>query len=98
MNLDEFFFEQPDEFVVLLDGLHRLDKHGLSAGACAVDDALYAAFLLDLDWDDEALAADGDEFVLNRAAFGEMAQISAERFLDGAALLFNVAADACQFG
>ena len=98
MNLAELFFEQADQFVVLLDGFQRLDEDGLAAGAGAVDHALHAAFLLDFDGDDEALAADGDQFVLHRAAFGEAAKISAERFLDGAALLFDFAADAGEFG
>ena len=94
MNLDELFFEQADEFVVLLDGFKRLDVDGLAAGAGAVDDALHAAFLLDFDGDHETLAADGDEFVLDGAAFGEAAQVAAQRILNGAALLFDLAADA----
>ena len=98
MNLGEFFFQQADEFVVLLDGFEGLDEDGLAAGAGAVDYALHAALLLDFDGDDEAFAADGDEFVLHGAAFGEAAQISAQRFLDGAALLFDFAADAGEFG
>ena len=64
----------------------------------AVDDALHAALLLDLDGDDEALAADGDQFVLHGAAFGEAAEIAAQRFLNGAALLLDLAADAGEFG
>jgi hypothetical protein len=63
-----------------------------------VNYALDAAFLLDLDGDDEAFAADGDEFVLHGAAFGEAAEISAEGILDGAALSFDFAADAGEFG
>ena len=63
------FIQQPHQFVVLFDRLQRLDKHGLSAGTGAVDDALHPAFLFDLDWDDEAFAADRDQFVLHRAAF-----------------------------
>ena len=57
-----------------------------------------AALLLDLDGNDEALAANGDEFVLHGAAFGEAAEVSAQRFLDRAALFFDLAADASQFG
>ena len=63
-----------------------------------MDHALHAAFLLDFYGDDEAFAADGDQFVLHRAAFGEAAQISAQRFLNGAALLFDFAANAREFG
>lgn len=60
VNLGEFFVHQTDEFVVLLDGFKRLDEDGLTARAGAVDDALHATFLLDLDGNDEAFAADRD--------------------------------------
>ena len=98
MDFRQLLFEQANEFVVLLDGFQRLDEYGLAAGAGAVDDSLHAAFLLDLYGDDEAFAADGDQFVLDRAAFGEAAQVSAERFLNRATLPFDFAADASQFG
>jgi hypothetical protein len=54
-------------------------------------------FCSTLDRDDEALAADGDQFILHRAAFGEFAQIAAQRFLNLPLLLFDLAADAAQF-
>src|SRR5277367_548323 len=98
MNLGELFVEQADEFVILLDGFQGFDVDGLAAGAGAVNYALDAAFLLNFDGDDEAFAADGDEFVLHGAAFGEAAEISAEGVLDGAALFFYFAADASEFG
>ena len=63
-----------------------------------MDYALHAAFLLDFDGDDEAFAADGDEFILHRAAFGEAAQIAAQGFLNRAALLFDLATNARQLG
>ena len=71
MNLRLLFLQHPHQFVVLLDGLQRLDEHGLAARTRAVDHALHAAFLLDLYWDDKALPADGDELVLHRAALGQ---------------------------
>ncbi len=98
VNLRELLFEQANEFVILLDGFHWLDENRLTAGTGTVDDALDAAFLLDLDGDDEALSADGDEFVLHGAAFGEAAQVSAQGFLNGATLLFHFAADAGKLG
>ena len=70
VNLDELFFEQADQFIVLLNRFQRFDEYGLAAGTGSVDYALHAAFLLDLHRDDEALAADGDELVLHGAAFG----------------------------
>ena len=98
MNFGQLFFEQADQFVVLLDGFEGLDENGLAAGAGAVHDALHAALLFDFDGDDEAFAADGDEFVLHGAAFGEAAQISAQGFLNRAALFFDLAANAREFG
>ena len=80
VNFGQLFFEQADEFVVLLDGFEGLDENGLAAGAGAVNDAVDAALLLDFDGDDEAFAADGDEFVLQGAAFGETAEVAAKRF------------------
>ena len=94
MNLNQFFFQQAHQFVVLFDRLQRLNEDRLPAGARSVDYALHAAFLLDLYGDDETFAADGDELVLHRAAFGEAAQISAQRFLNRAALPFDLAANA----
>jgi hypothetical protein len=93
-----FVFEQADKLVVLLDGFQRLDKDGLAAGTGAVDDALDAALLLDLDRDDEAVAADSDQFVLQGIAFREAAKITAQRVLDGAALLLDLAADGGEGG
>ncbi len=98
MDFGEFFVEEADEFVVLLDGFEGFDVDGLAARAGAVNYALDAAFLLDFDGDDEAFAADGDEFVLDGAAFGETAQISTQGILDGAALSLDFAADADELG
>ena len=72
------FFEEADEFVVLLDGFEWLDVDGLAGGAGSVDDAGDAAFLFGFDGDDEAVAADGDEVVLRLAVGGEAAQGGAE--------------------
>src|SRR5208282_2012174 len=97
MNLGLFLIEQADQFVVLLDGFERLDEDRLSAGTGAVHDALYASFLLNFDWDNETLAADGDQFVLHGAAFGEFPQVAAQRVLDLALLLLDLAANAAEF-
>ena len=98
VNLALLVFEQADEFVVLLDGFQRLDEDGLAAGTGSVDDALDAALLLGFDGDDEAVATDGDQLVLQGVALGEAAEIAAQRVLDGAALLFDFAADGGQGG
>ena len=88
------FFQQTDKVVVLLNGFQRLNEHGLTAGAGAVHHAIDALALLGLYGNDKALTADGDEFVLDGAAFRQPPQIAAQRFLDHALLLLYVAADA----
>ncbi len=98
VDLALLVFEEADEFVVLLDGFQGLDEDGLAAGAGSVDDALDAALLLGFDGDDEAVAADGDQLVLQGVAFGETAEIAAQRLLDGAALLLDFATDGGQGG
>jgi hypothetical protein len=82
MDLDQFFFQQADQFVVLLDGFQRFDENGLSAGACAMDYALNTALLLGLNGDDESLAADRYELVLHCAVIGQAAQKAAKGILD----------------
>lgn len=63
-----------------------------------MDDSGDLAFELSFDGDDEAVAADGDEFVLGAAAVGEGAKRLAEAVLDGAVLALHGAADAAEFG
>ncbi len=98
MNLSQLFVEQAYQFVILLDRFQRLDEHGLAAGTCAMHHALHAAFLFNFHGDNKALAADGYQFVLHGAALGQLAQISAQRLLNLAPLLFDVAANSRQFG
>ena len=97
MDLREFFIEHPYQFVVLLDGFKRFDKYSLSARTGAVHHALYTPFLFHLDRNYKALAADGNQIILHRAAFGKFSEVAAERVLDKALLLFHVATDSCQF-
>src|ERR1035441_5339119 len=98
MDFGLFLIQQANQFVVLLDGFERLDKDGLSAGTGSVHDSLDAAFLLDFHRDHETLATDGDQFVLHGAALGEFAQVTAQRLLNLTLLLFNLAAEAAEFG
>src|SRR5579875_1803329 len=53
---------------------------------------LHSAALLHLDGDHKALAANGDQFFLQRAALRKPPQISLQRLLDGSLLLLDVAA------
>ncbi len=98
MNLGLLFFDEADEFVVLLDGFERLDVDGLAGGTGAVDDAGDAALELAADGDDEAVAADGDEVFLGGAVAGKLAQCGAKGFFDDALLALLLAADAAEFG
>ena len=54
------------------------DEHSLSAGTGSMHHAADPLALLGLDRDHEALAADSDEFVLHRAAFGQPPQVAAQ--------------------
>ena len=94
VNLGLFFVKQAHQFVVLLDGFERLDENGLPAGTGSVNHALDAAFLFDFDGNNETLATDGDQFVLDSAAFRQPAEITTQRFLNEAFLFFDIAADA----
>src|SRR5580704_7786514 len=98
MNFSLLFIQQAHEVVVLLNGLDGFDEDRLAARTTAMDHARNAALLLDLDRDHEALAADGDEFVLDGATFGEAPQVAAQRILNGAALLFDLTTNAGEFG
>ncbi len=52
--------------------------------------------LFDLHGDDEAFAANSNEFVLHRPALGESAQVALQRVLNVAALLFRLTPNARQ--
>lgn len=94
MDFGLLFIEETDQVIVLLDGFDGLDKDGLPARAGTVHHPRNSALLLDLHGDDEALAANSDEFVLQGAALGEPAQVAAQGILNGSFLLVDVAADA----
>ena len=98
MNFRQLFFQQPPQLVVLLDRLQRLDEYSLPARTGSVHHSLHAPLLLDLHGDDKAFAADGHQFILHRAAFRQPPQVSAQRFLNRAPLLFDLATNARQFG
>ncbi len=92
------FFQQAHQLVVLLDGLQRFDKHRLSAGTGAMDDSLHPPLVLGFHGNDKAFAANGNQFFLQRSAFGEPPQIAAQRFLDQPALTLDFAANPAQDG
>ena len=64
MDLGLLFLDEADQFVVLFDGLERLDVNRLPRGAGAVDHAADAPLELAADGNDEAVAADGDKVFL----------------------------------
>ena len=98
MNFGLLFIEQANKFVVLLDGFERFDEDGCAGGGRAVNDARNFAFEFGFDWDDEAVATDGDEIVLSAAAFAEAAERFSEALFDGAVLTLHGAADAAELG
>ncbi len=69
VHLAHLLFGQPHQFVVEVDGFQRLDEQSVAAGARAVNDAIQLAALPGDDGNDEALVADGDEFLLQHAIF-----------------------------
>ncbi len=93
MNLGLLFIQQPDELIVLLDSFKRFNKDGLPAGTCAMHDALHPPFLFNLHGDDKALSANCDQFILHSSAFGQAAQVTAERLLNLTTLFFSFAAN-----
>ena len=98
MHLSLLLLQQAHQFVVLLDGLQRLHKNRLAAGADAMHYAIHAPLLLDLYRDHEALAAYGYKLLLHCAFAGEPPQVAAQRFLNRALLLFDFAAHGGQLG
>src|SRR5271166_485337 len=59
--------------------------------------ALHAPAVFHFHRNHEAFAANGDQFLLHGAAVGKPPQVRAQRLLDGALLLFNLATDTRQF-
>ena len=96
MDFAGFFFGEADEFVVEVDGFHRLDEEGVAAAAGSVDDSVDAAFAAGDNRDYKTVVADGDEIFLQRAVGLMGAQEAFERVLDGLALLLDLAAEAAE--
>ena len=94
VDLGLLVVQQPHQVVVLLDGLQRLDEDGLPARRRSVGHALHAPTLFDLHRDHEAIPANRDQLVLHGPALREPAQVAAQRFLNRAFLLLDVAPDA----
>src|SRR6185369_8963195 len=85
------------QFVVLLNGLERLKEDGLSARTRPVYHALNSSLLFGFNWDHEAFPANRDQFILNRAAFGQTPQVAPQRLLDQPPLFLDLTPDATQF-
>src|SRR6185312_8953258 len=88
MDFRLFLFDEAHQLVVLLDGFKRLDVNRLSRRTGAVNHAGDAALELAAHRNDEALAADGDQFVLRGSFAGELAQSGAQALLDDPLLAF----------
>ena len=96
VNLRLFLIQQAHQLIVLLDGFQRFHKDGLPARTGAVHHALHAPFLFHLHRNHKALAPDGHQLILNRATLRQAAKITAQRFLNRSALLFDLAANPCE--
>ncbi len=69
VDLAKFFFFQMNQFIVEVNGFQRLDKHGGSAAAGSVDDAVDLALSSGDNRHNKAIVANGDEIFLQRAVF-----------------------------
>ena len=98
MHLGLFLVKQADQFVVLLDGLKRLNVDRLPAAARAVHHSRNTALPLRLYGNHEAFAADGDEIFLRRALAGKAPQRLPQAALDRPLLPLDLTADALQVG
>src|SRR5207302_5028603 len=98
MNLGLLFIEEPNQLVVLLDGLKRFNKYGLSRRRRTVNDAGDSSFELGFDRNNKSFAADGDEIILGAAAFAQAAQGFPQALFDRMMLAFDRSADAAEFG
>ena len=95
-NFAHLFFGEAHQLVIQVDGLDGLDEQGGAAGAGAVDDAIELAALAGDDGHDEALVADGDEFLLQNALIAVGTEKALERLLNGALLALDIAAQAVE--
>ncbi len=89
MDFARFFFGQAHQFVVEVDGFERLDEKGVPAAAGAVNHAIDAALAAGDYGHHEAVVADSDEILLQRAVRMMRAQKSFERLLDRSAAAFR---------
>ena len=96
MNLRLLFFKQPNQFVVLLNRLQRLDIDGLPAGTSSMNDTRNAPLRLRLDRNHEAFPTNRDQLVLNAATLRQPPQRLAQTLLDLPLLALDLAPDAIQ--
>ncbi len=97
-GLGLFFFDQPHQFVILLDGLERLQVDRLPARRSAMHHSGNAPLMLRLDRDHETLPADSDQVLLRAASFRKTAQGTAQALFDHSLLAFHLPPDAPQIG
>ena len=94
VDLRLLLIHQAHEFVVELDGLHRLDEDGLSRRRGAVDNAGNLAAELCLYGNHKAVAANGDEVFLRAARIADCPQLPAQALFDGLVLAIHRLANA----
>src|SRR6202789_991349 len=94
MNFAELIISQTNQFVVEVDGFHRLDEKGVAGTAGSVNDAVDATLAAGDDRHHKTVVADGDEVFLQILVMG--AKETFEGFLNEMALLLAFAAEAAQ--
>ena len=98
VDLRLLLLEEPDQFIVLLNGFQRLDVHGLPARTRSVDDSRNPPFRLRLDGNHKPLAANGDQFVLDATALRQPPQRLPQALLDLPLLPLDLAPNPVQVG
>ena len=96
MHLAQLFFTEPDQLVVQVDGLQRLDEQCMPTAAGPMDDALDAPLAARDHRNHEAVVSNRHEIFLERAVLMMSAQKTFERFLNLVALPFAIAPQACE--
>ncbi len=95
-GLGLFFFDQPHQLVVLLDGLERLEVNRLAAGGGAMYHAGNAPLVFRLHGNHKSLPANRDQVLLCAPAFAKTTESTAQALFNHSLLALDLAADAAQ--
>ena len=96
VNLALLFIQQTRQLIIVLDSLHRLDKHRLATRTRPMHDAADLALELNLHRNHKAFAAHSDQRILRAAIFGQLRQGASQTGLNRSVLMLQRAANAPQ--